>query len=144
MEIVNYITARKVLTLLLEGAKIKEKTNFKEDSTMNEIEKLWQEYRDECEDIAEECAAEGYPNRGDNYELRCASLYTYYEGLEKEMMRAVYNRIIGVLESDIPLAHAENIAREYNIVLTEIWSADDEIIGMMVDDITIYFGEEMK
>lgn len=35
-------------------------------------------YRKDCKEIAEECAAEGYPSRGSNYDLRCESLWTYY------------------------------------------------------------------
>lgn len=46
--------------------------------------------------------------------------------------------IIQALESDAPVCIAENMARENDIVLTEIWENDD-IIGMMVDDITVYY-----
>lgn len=49
-----------------------------------------------------------------------------------------HRTIIQMLESDAPLCVVENIARENDIVLTEIWENDD-IIGMMVDDITVYY-----
>lgn len=46
--------------------------------------------------------------------------------------------IIECLESDAPVYIAEDLARVYDVVLTEVWE-NDEIIGMMVDDITIYY-----
>lgn len=55
--------------------------------------------------------------------------------MSKEDVRRV---IIEVLESDAPVCIAENMARDNDIVLTEIWENDD-IIGMMVDDITVYY-----
>lgn len=36
------------------------------------------EYKAECEAIAEQCEAEGYPAMGSNYELRCSQLEPYY------------------------------------------------------------------
>jgi hypothetical protein len=36
------------------------------------------EYDEECERIAEECAAEGYPSHGSNYDLRVEQLREYY------------------------------------------------------------------
>lgn len=39
------------------------------------LDQLEREYKEACEEIAEECAAEGYPAHGSNYELRCESLY---------------------------------------------------------------------
>ena len=41
-----------------------------------ELEKAYQE---ECEEIAEQCEAEGYPANGSNYELRCADARKYYD-----------------------------------------------------------------
>lgn len=41
-----------------------------------ELEKAYQE---ECEEIAEQCEAEGYPSNGSNYELRCESARAYYD-----------------------------------------------------------------
>lgn len=35
---------------------------------LEEIDALWREYDEECEDIAVQCAAEGYPSHGTNYE----------------------------------------------------------------------------
>ena len=40
-----------------------------------ELEKAYQE---ECQEIAEQCEAEGYPANGSNYELRCADTRKYY------------------------------------------------------------------
>ncbi len=47
------------------------------------------EYDEECERIAEDCAAEGYPSHGSNYELRIEELRDWYpeifgEGDENE------------------------------------------------------------
>lgn len=41
--------------------------------------KLEKAYLDECQEIAEQCEAEGYPANGDNYELRCAEARKYYD-----------------------------------------------------------------
>lgn len=38
-------------------------------------------YNAECEEIAEQCEAEGYPAMGSNYELRCSQLEQYYPEL---------------------------------------------------------------
>ena len=46
---------------------------------INKICELEQQYRNECEEIAEQCEAEGYPANGSNYELRCADARKYYE-----------------------------------------------------------------
>ena len=43
--------------------------------TYAEAKKAWQE---ECEEIAEQCEAEGYPARGSNYELRAAQAWEYW------------------------------------------------------------------
>ena len=40
---------------------------------------LEQQYLDECEEIAEQCEAEGYPANGSNYDLRCAEVRKYYD-----------------------------------------------------------------
>ena len=40
-----------------------------------------QMYREDCDDIAKECAEEGYPSRGSNYDLRCEALKEYYDDL---------------------------------------------------------------
>lgn len=40
---------------------------------------LEQQYRSECQEIAEQCEAEGYPANGSNYELRCADVRKYYD-----------------------------------------------------------------
>ena len=50
----------------------------------------------------------------------------------------VYQIIIHMLESDAPVRAVEDLAHDNGIVLTEIWN-DDCIIGMMVDDITVYY-----
>ena len=41
-----------------------------------ELEKAYQE---ECQEIAEQCEAEGYPSNGSNYELRCENARKYYD-----------------------------------------------------------------
>ena len=40
---------------------------------------LEQKYQDECQEIAEQCEAEGYPANGSNYELRCSEARKYYD-----------------------------------------------------------------
>lgn len=54
-------------------------------------------------------------------------------------MNIIVNQIIAALDADnAKLAY--ELAYANGVVLTEIWSEDDdEIIGMMVDDITIYY-----
>lgn len=44
--------------------------------TICELEKAYQE---ECQKIAEQCEAEGYPANGSNYDLRCADTRKYYD-----------------------------------------------------------------
>lgn len=39
------------------------------------------QYLKECEEIAEECEAEGYPSYGNNYDLRCSDARRYYDEL---------------------------------------------------------------
>ena len=52
-------------------------------------------------------------------------------------MNIIVNQIIAALDADnAKLAY--ELAYANGVVLTEIWS-EDEIIGMMVDDITIYY-----
>lgn len=46
---------------------------------IEEICRLETEYAQECEEIAEQCAAEGYPSNGENYELRCENARCYYD-----------------------------------------------------------------
>ena len=41
-----------------------------------EFEKVYQK---ECQEIAEQCEAEGYPSNGSNYELRCENARAYYD-----------------------------------------------------------------
>lgn len=53
-------------------------------------------------------------------------------------MSEVVAKIISVLESDAPVCIAEELARDNGVVLTEVWE-NDEIVGMMVDDITVYY-----
>ena len=42
------------------------------------------EYRDACEEIAEQCVEEGYPSHGSNYDLRCEQLWNEYYAAEYE------------------------------------------------------------
>lgn len=51
----------------------------KED--IDKICKLEAQYLKECEEIAEECEAEGYPPYGNNYDLRCSDARRYYDEL---------------------------------------------------------------
>lgn len=53
---------------------------------LEEIDALWREYYEECEDIAVQCAKEGYPSHGTNYELRCAQVYQWYREQEYSIM----------------------------------------------------------
>lgn len=42
-------------------------------------EELMEDFKEACEEIAQECAEEGYPSHGSTYELRCSALwYDYY------------------------------------------------------------------
>lgn len=50
---------------------------------LDEIDALWREYDKECEEIAAQCAAEGYPSHGTVYELRCAAVYRWYKEQER-------------------------------------------------------------
>lgn len=41
-------------------------------------EELMEEFKEACEEIAQECAEEGYPSYGSTYELRCSALWHDY------------------------------------------------------------------
>ena len=43
---------------------------------IDKICELKKAYQDECQEIAEQCEAEGYPSNGSNYELRCENAIT--------------------------------------------------------------------
>lgn len=55
-------------------------------------------------------------------------------------MSKIVSQIISAIEVD-NMRLAYSLAYDNGVVLTEIWSDSDgdEIIGMMVDDITIYY-----
>lgn len=55
-----------------------------------DIEKICEierEYQEECEGIAKQCVAEGYPSHGSNYELRCENLRKWYDEQIKQIDR---------------------------------------------------------
>lgn len=55
------------------------KANVYSKADIDTICELEQQYLDECEEIAEQCEAEGYPANGSNYDLRCADTRKYYD-----------------------------------------------------------------
>ena len=56
-------------------------------ATEMDIEKLKNAFLRECDRIAEDCEAEGYPSRGSNYDLRVEQLMQndYYAPLFERM-----------------------------------------------------------
>lgn len=46
---------------------------------IEEICRLESEYAQDCEEIAGQCAEEGYPSMGSNYDLRCENARRYYD-----------------------------------------------------------------
>lgn len=46
---------------------------------IEEICRLEYEYAQECGEIADQCAEEGYPSNGSNYDLRCENTRRYYD-----------------------------------------------------------------
>lgn len=55
--------------------------------TDEEYNKLYKAFEDECDEIAQQCEAEGYPANGTNYELRVEALmeeYPYKELFEED------------------------------------------------------------
>ena len=46
---------------------------------VSDICKLEEQFADECEEIAAQCEAEGYPSHGSNYEIRCVHARQYYD-----------------------------------------------------------------
>lgn len=55
---------------------------------IDEIIRLESAYADRCDEIAEECSAEGYPSHGSNYELRCDNVRKYYD----EQLELIYSK----------------------------------------------------
>ena len=52
------------------------------------LKELFEEYERECDIIAEECEAEGYPSHGSNYDLRCEALWdNHYKWEYDEILR---------------------------------------------------------
>lgn len=59
------------------------------DMVNEAVKGLFSDYKKECENIAINCEAEGYPAYGSNYDLRCSQLWedyykpqlAYWEGL---------------------------------------------------------------
>lgn len=52
----------------------------------------------------------------------------------------IINKIEEIINTQEDISEAEELAYQNNIILTEIWDEnDDEIIGMMIEDITVYF-----
>lgn len=47
----------------------------------NGLEDVYKDYLEECDAIAEQCIAEGYPSHGSNYELRVERLRESYPEL---------------------------------------------------------------
>lgn len=48
------------------------------NADIDKICELEKAYQNECQEIAEQCEAEGYPSNGSNYELRCENARAYY------------------------------------------------------------------
>ena len=55
------------------------KANVYTKADIDKICELEKAYLNECQEIAEQCEAEGYPANGNNYELRCAEARKYYD-----------------------------------------------------------------
>lgn len=52
----------------------------------------------------------------------------------------VIKKIVEIISTQDDISEAEELAYQNDITLTEIWDdTDDEIIGMMVEDETVYF-----
>lgn len=58
--------------------------------------------------------------------------------MEMTTREKAYKKIVNIITNDEVIDEAIELARFYNIVLTEIWE-EDEIVGMMVEDEPIYF-----
>ena len=56
-----------------------EEAGFYNKEDINKICEIEKAYLDECEEIAEQCEAEGYPANGSNYDLRCSEARKYYD-----------------------------------------------------------------
>ena len=55
------------------------KANIYTKADIDKICELEKAYQEECQEIAEQCEAEGYPSNGSNYELRCENAKAYYD-----------------------------------------------------------------
>ena len=53
----------------------------REEKNMMATEDIRRQFDEECEEIALECEAEGYPSHGSNYELRVERLMESYPEL---------------------------------------------------------------
>ena len=55
------------------------KANVYSKADIDKICELEKAYQEECQEIADQCEAEGYPANGSNNELRCADARKYYD-----------------------------------------------------------------
>ena len=55
---------------------------------VSNICKLEEQFADECDEIADQCEAEGYPSHGSNYDLQCEAARQYYD----EQIALIENR----------------------------------------------------
>lgn len=78
----------------------------------NKLE-LWNEYIAELGEIAQECADEGYPSNGSNYEIRAERLREYYPELFEEEDYGEIERddAISYLESGIEDCYIQDGSR---------------------------------
>lgn len=53
------------------------------------MNKLHEQFLEECEQIANECEEEGYPNHGSNYDLRVTQLEKEYDDLYGDEWRYI-------------------------------------------------------
>lgn len=67
------------MTIIEEMRNSMLKANIYSNADIDAICELEQQYINECQEIAEQCEAEGYPANGSNYELRCADARKYYD-----------------------------------------------------------------
>ena len=63
------------------------KAGFYKKEDINKICEIEKAYLEECEEIAEQCEAEGYPANGNNYDIRCEEARKYYDEQLEEIDR---------------------------------------------------------
>lgn len=108
-------------------------------------QEMWRQFDEECEVIARECAEEGYPSHGENYELRVEALKEYYPELFEEPEEEPEEETIAARMRNSEVWDAEDCARLCELAgyAREWEAADGETFEQVVYEAADVLGVEV-